>query len=603
MRDEARRFQSSVLRGSSQPERGRVDKIRFLSPRANLLFDYLVKAFIDDYMRRYPLEKSGWRSVTEAAHEIGVSSSTMYGKRGEFSPFVNELVREGFAEVRVFPRERGRGGEVSRLRISYEKKPVQTLVDRVAFGAAEGEEGTHALDSLRVAVLPLNSLSADPGDEYFSDGMTDELISTLSKIQRLSVISKSSVMQYKTIRKPVKQLAMELDVGTILEGSVRKSGSRVRVTIQMIDAVKDRHLWAENYDRELQDIFSVQSDIAGKVAETLQVKLLSVEKEQIEEVPTRNAEAHTLYLKGCYHVDKGSSPKDMEKGITYFELALAEDPRFALAYTALATIYVNVAGESMPTSEAIPKAKEALDHAFSLNVKLAEAYTAKGWMAFQFDWDWVDAENSFRQALAIKPSLAIAHSDYGLFLASMGRFDEAVSEARRAQELDPASPLIACHYGMVCWMAGANDRARRLFNGVMKAYPKFGKAREGLAYVNATEHRNEEAMKEVEAALAISEDAYFHHLESIVHGFLGSREKTREILGNILSGSYKGYVSPAAIGAAYYLLGDRDEGYKWVKKAYEEHDVSLVFCNKWPILAPLRADPRFVELLGKMRLP
>jgi TolB-like protein/Flp pilus assembly protein TadD len=603
MRDEVRKFQASGQRGDPSQPGGCVDKIRFVSPRSNLLFDYLVNAFIKDYMRRrYTLEKSGWRSVTEAAHEIGLSPTVMYRKRGGFSPFVNELVREGFAEIRVFPGERGRGGEISRLRICYEKKPIQALVDRLAFGAIEGEERIHPLDSLRVAVLPFDNTSPDPGDEYFSDGMTEELISTLSKIKRLSVISRSSVMQYKTARKPVKQIGRELEAGTILEGSVRKSGNRVRVTIEMIDAVEDKHLWAENYNRELQDIFSVQSDIAGRVAEKLQVQLLSGEKEEIEEVPTRNVEAHTLYLKGCYHVDKGPSPEDMEKGITYFELAVVEDPQFALAYAALATIYVNISGESMPASKAIPKAKEALDHALSLNAGLAEAHNAKGWIAFQFDWDWVEAENGFKQALAIKPSLAVAHDDYGLFLASMGRFDEAISEARRAQELDPASPLVGWHYGLVCWMGGANERARRLFAGVVKAHPKFARARLGLAFVNATEHRNEEAIKEIEAAIAISDDAYFHGLEAIVHAFVGSEHKTREILRNILSGKYKGYASPGDIGAAYYLLGDSDEGYQWFKKAYEEHDVWLAFCSKWPIAAPLRADPRFLELLGRMRL-
>ena len=229
----------------------------------------------------------------------------------------------------------------------------------------------------RVAVLPFDNFSPESGDEYFADGLTEELIGTLSKIRELSVISRTSVMQYKGKPRPISEIGKELNAGTILEGSVRKAGNRARVSIQMIDATEDKHVWSENYDRDLKDIFSVQSDIAGKVAEALKVELLAAEKVVIGEAPTENAEANLLFLKGIYQADWGS-PSDLLKGLEYFERAVEEDPKFALAHAVASSYYVGVAGEAMPAEEAFSKAKQHLDKALSLNPRLPEAHCAEG---------------------------------------------------------------------------------------------------------------------------------------------------------------------------------------------------------------------------------
>jgi adenylate cyclase len=467
----------------------------------------------------------------------------------------------------------------------------------------EGERiGTSTqLDRKRVAVLPFASMSPNPGDDYFADGLTVELIGALSKIRELSVISRTSVMQFKAKPKSVSEVGKELKAGTIIEGSVRKTENKVRVTIQMIDATEDRHLWAESYDRELQDIFSVQSDIAGRVADALKIELRAQESEKIREAPTEDMEAHALYLKGVYEGDKGS-PADIERAIKYFESAVEKDPRFAHAYVQIADSYVGIAGESMPASKAIPKAKEAVERALSLGANLAEAYNVKATIAFQYDWDWVEAEHNFRKAIGINPSLAEAHDWYGRFMAAMGRFDEALSEMSRAYELDPTSPFVALRFGLVHWMAGDNQKARDLFTRTMDRYPTFARARVCIAFIDAMEGRKDEALKGIDFAITLDDNAFFRATQVMVLAYLGLEEQARRILEGMMVGKYNGYASPGNIGELHYMLGDKEKGYEWMQRAYDEHDATLPMQNRWPILGVVREDPRFVELLHHMKL-
>ena len=453
----------------------------------------------------------------------------------------------------------------------------------------------------RVAVLPFDNFSPDSGDDYFADGLTEELIGTLSKIRELSVISRTSVMQYKGKPKQMSEIGRELNAGTILEGSVRKAGNRARVSIQMIDSTQDRHVWTETYDRDLQDIFAVQSDIAGKVAEALKLELLAGEKQVISEAPTRDPEANILFLKGIYEGDMGA-PSDLMRAIGYFESAISKDPNFALAHAQLAAYYVGVAGEAMPSGEAFSRARKSLARALALNPRLAEAHNAKGWLAFQYDWDWAEAESNFIEAIELNPSLAVAHDWYGRMLASLARFDEAISEMSRAYQLDPASPWIMARSGLVFWMAGRNAEAREMFNKALKASPKFARARLGLALVDSIEGESEGAISEAETAVVDTDEAYFQAQRAIVHGWVGSG-KARELLENLLAGKYKGYASPGWISHIYYSLGDRDKGYEWAMRSHDERDPTIPWSNKWPILARSREDPRFAEMLRQMRLP
>ena len=458
------------------------------------------------------------------------------------------------------------------------------------------------LDRHRVAILPFANISPDPADEYFADGLTEELIGTMSKIRELRVISHTSVMQYKGRSKPVPEIGRELNAGTILEGSVRKAGNRIRVSIQMIEANEDEHLWAENYDREIQDIFLVQSDIASRVADALKMELLADERKGIEKVPTDNVNAHNLYLKGGYYFDKGS-PSDMEKGIEYYELACEQDPGFALAYARAAIGYVGIAGESMSPSEAFPKAKQLLAKALSLDDELADAHFVQSAISFQYDWDWAATEKSAKRAISLNSSLASGHNVYSWLLSMLGRFDEAITEANLAYELDPASPFTGYICAIVNWMAGKDDMAREYCRQLLKIHPDFARAHQVLALLNATESKAEEAIRESEEMIRISGESLFRESQAQVYAFAGQIEKAREILNGLLSGKFRGYVSPMHVGLIYYSLGDMENGYLWIEKAYEARDPGLPYTCKWPVSNVAMKDPRFVELLHRINIP
>lgn len=451
-------------------------------------------------------------------------------------------------------------------------------------------------------MLPLKNISPDPKDEYFADGLTEEFISTISKVRELSVISSTSAMQYKTTSKSVVEIGRELNAGTILEGSVRKAGNRVRITVQMIDAMHDKHQWAESYDRELQDVFAIQSDIASRVADALRVELLAGERKVIGKAITDSVEAHNLYLKGVYHFNKGL-PSDIERAIEYFELACEQDSGFAVAYAKVAYCYVVLAGESKPAHEAFPKAKEFLARALSLDDRLAEAHNVQALIANQYDWDWAATERSFKEAISLNPSLAEGHLFYAWFLATMGRFDEAISEATRAYELDLASPFTGDICGHVNWMAGKNDRARELYMRVLALHPNFARAHVGLALLNAMESKVEEAIKESDKLISISDEAVYREFQAQVYALVGLKEKAREILNGLLSNKFRGYASPMQIGLVYYMLGEKDSGYQLMQEAHKARDAMLPMMNKWPTEKAAREDPRFVELLNRMKLP
>ena len=489
--------------------------------------------------------------------------------------------------------------KMSHVDLKNIKTPIE--IYKVLLPREQGAKQTSASLRKRVAVLPFDNFSPNSGDEYFADGLTEELIGTLSKIRELSVISRTSVMQYKGRPKQMSEIGRELNAGTILEGSVRKAGDRARVSIQMIDATQDKHVWAESYDRELQDIFAVQSDIAEKVAQALKVEILAEERDVIGEAPTKSPEANLLFLRGIHEADDGS-PSDVMRAIEYFELAVKRDPEFALCFAVLSAHYVGVAGEAMAAGEAFTKSRRNLERALELKPRLAEAHNAKGWFAFQHDWDWDEAERSFKIALELNPSLAYAHDWYGRMLSALGRFDEAISQMQQAYELDPASPWIMARFALVNWMAGKNDDARMMFSKVLEKNPRFVRAKLGLGFVSATEGKKGEAMGDVDEAVGIASEAYFVAQRAIVHAWVGSG-KAREILEDLHAGRYKGYAAPGWLAHIHYALGDKDKGYELARRSHDERDPTIPWSNKWPILVRAREDPRYMALLREMELP
>jgi tetratricopeptide (TPR) repeat protein len=407
-------------------------------------------------------------------------------------------------------------------------------------------------------------------------------------------------MGYKGTTKKVKEIGTELEVGSILEGSFRKAGDKIRVTTQLIDVAGDKHLWAKNYDRKLNDIFEVQSDIAAQVADALRVRILFPERKRIEK-STESVEAHTLYLKGVYYYNKGT-PSGWDRAIEYFKLACEQDPAFALAYARVAECYVLIADLAMPSSEAIPWAKEYVSRALSLDDSLAEAHYAQATIANQYDWDWAKTEESFKKALSLNPNLVATHASYAWFLAMMGRHEEAVSETAMACELDPMSPLTLQGSGFIEMIAGEYDRARVLFRRALELAPDFVAAHMLLGLLSATEGRFEEGVREAEEGVRLSNEVWPVEVQAAVYAMAGLKKEAREILEGLLTKKFPGYAAASMIGAIYYLLGEKDTGWGWMQKAYEARDTFLVMWNNTSVMQAAREDPRFLDLMKKLGL-
>jgi adenylate cyclase len=502
---------------------------------------------------------------------------------------VTEQVYDHIKNKTTLKVERSGAAELKNIRAPVE---IYRVVPSLAAG--ESEVPSH-LESRRVAVLPFTNISQDREDEYFADGLTEELISTMSRVKGLSVISRTSVMQYKGKAKSIAEIGRELNAGTILEGSVRRAGNRLRISIQMIDAAEDRHVWAESYDREFSDVFAVQSEIAEKVAGALEVSLLAHEMQEIGKQLTKNSEAHMLYLKAISHINLGS-PRDVERGIEYLKLAADEDPSFALAHTKIAEAYVGISDESIPASEGLPKAKEHVSAALSLDDRLAEAHNVLALIAFQYDWNWPLAEAEFKRAIALNSNLADAHMWYARFLAAMGRFQEAIPEASKARDLDPLSPFVWLRSWSIFWMAGRNDEARRACERILEIQPKFARAHAALALVEATAGRAQEALSQVDIMLHESHEAYFQAIAAMVYALTGKKEKANEVLDGLLSNRFGGYASPVFVSQVYYLLGDANKGYEWLHKAVQQRSTGLPMGWRWPIWRAAEADVRYITL-------
>lgn len=449
------------------------------------------------------------------------------------------------------------------------------------------------LDKHRVAVLPLQNISPDPKDEYFADGMTEELISTLSKISGLKVIARTSVMGYKGGEKKIDEIARELRVGTILEGSVRKAGDKLRITVQLIDSESSDHLWSENYDRKLDDVFAIQSDIAGK-AEALKVKLLGSEERRIEKKATENLEAYQLYLQGRYFWNKRTK-EGLMKGIEYFEQAIRKDPNYALAYAGLAECY-SILGNNglLPPKEVYPQAKVAAMRALELDDKLAEVQTALAFVKYH-DFDFSGAEKGIKQAIELNPSFATAHYYYADFLLwIVGRTDEGIAEHKRAQELDPLSLIVSAGLGGALYLARRYDEAVEQLQKTLEMDQNFAVAHTCLGFAYLQKSMFEQAVTEFRKASNLSGLAYAYALS-------GKKDDAVETLEELRKASKEGYVSPNEFALVYVGLGQKDEAFEWLEKAID--DLSPDFSLRVdPVYDSLRSDTRYLRLLQKVGL-
>jgi tetratricopeptide (TPR) repeat protein len=434
--------------------------------------------------------------------------------------------------------------------------------------------------------------------------MTDDIITKLSKIRDLKVISRTSVMRYKNTDKDIKEIGKDLGVAAILEGSVQKAGDFIRVNAQLTNVEDGFHLWAETYDRELKNVFLIQSDIAGNIAGALKETLSPEEKRRLQEQPTEDIEAYNIYLQGRYFWNM-RTPEGFQKGLAYFQKALEKNPAFALAYTGIADCY-NLFGyyNVLPPGESFPKARDMAQKALELDDGLAEAHASLGWTLTLYDWDWPGAEREFKRAINLNPGYSLAHNWYAVYLGVMGRHEESIREARRGQELDPISHAEASILGGMFLYARQYDRAIQEFKKAIELEPASYIPHWYLVIAYGMKGMPEESISAARKMLdLLGEQISSRKLVlGMAHAFAGNRDEARKIIDEGIALSEKTYVSPFSFAAVYAVLDEKDRAFEWLQKAYEERDHWLYGAKVTPHLDNLRPDPRFKELLKKMGL-
>ena len=487
-----------------------------------------------------------------------------------------------------------------------ELKNIRTpvAVYKIETGVAHQVPAAPAKPERRIAVLPLANISADAGDEYFADGMTDEVISTLSRIGGFRVIARTSVLRYKETTKSIGEVCRELGVGAAVEGSVRKAGDNVRITVKLVDAQKEEPLWSQEYDRKLEDVFAIQSDIAKRIAESLRVRILREESEGIERKATGSLDAYTLYLRGRYFWARRTE-EDLAKAVESFKRALATDPGYAAAYAGLADSLSALALlEFKPPREVLPKAKAAAERAIELDDRLGEAYTSRGLVRFQYEWDWAGAEADFRQAIELSPSYGTAHHFYADYLKALGRFEEALTQIRQAQEIDPLSLAINTGVGHVLYLSRQYDRAIEQYRRTVELDPHFLQARLWFGRPYIQKGMFPEAIAELREAVKLSGGSTIAiAMLAQVYAAARRRKDALRLLNELKARSVERYVPSYWQAVVYNALGDTDEAFEWFEKAYSERSSWLVWITVEPRFDRLKSDERYQSLVRRMGLP
>jgi TolB-like protein/Tfp pilus assembly protein PilF len=455
-----------------------------------------------------------------------------------------------------------------------------------------------------IAVLPFVDMSPQKDQEYFCDGMTEELINRLSNIKELKVPARTSSFVFKGKAEDIREIGRKLDVQTVLEGSIRKIDNQLRVTAQLVNITNGFHLWSDTYDRELKDIFSIQDEIASTIADKLKLTLLSDEKARLGKHSTENLEAYNLYLLGRYFYYK-STEEDINKAIRYFEQAIAKDPGYALAYAGQATCYsVLCAIGYLAPKESYPKAKEAVVKALELDEELGEAHASLGYLKFFLDWDFAGAEREFKRAIKLSPGNVDVYILYSIYLSCAGRFDEAIAGFKRAVELDSASPVTYIYLGGFGYhIAGRFDEAIDQIKKGLDMDPNILLGQLFLASAYALKGMYGEAIAQADKVISIwptLEDSLILSFMGWVYAVSGRQEKARGLLNRMLDLRERRYIDAYNIGSVYAGLGEKDKAFEWLNKAYEERAGQMIWIKVDPWIKNLRSDPRYKELLKKM---
>lgn len=469
------------------------------------------------------------------------------------------------------------------------------------FTLLSGETGLQT----RIAVLPFLNIGGDSNDEYFAEGMTEQIISSLSNLSGLNVIARSSVMKYKDAGKDIKLIGDELNVGTVLEGSIRKSQDKARITVNLIDVATEENIWAMDYDKELKDIFMVQSEIAQNVAHNLEIKLKNAERERLERKTSVNNDAFNAYLLGRFYLNRRTI-SGVSSSISYFEEAVKSDSTFALAHSGLADAYtlIGAAGYGMMSvDEAVGKAKENVVKALELDENLAEAHASLAYIKFRLEWKFDEAEDEFKRAIELGPSYAQAHEWYALYLSLRGRFKEGLERMKKAYELNPLSASVSNGIGRIYYFMNDFRKAEEQFNKTIKMDPNYAEAHFSLGMTYSTMKEYDKAIQEMEKAASLSNRRLII-LSDLTYAYVanGMREKAEDIIREFNERSEKEDVSPFLYVPYYVALKDYDKVFELLEKAYEERFGLLLYIKADHMFGDLINDPRYNELVKRIGL-
>lgn len=532
-----------------------------------------------EVVTREELRKSLWPADTFVDFEDGLNTTIKkirmaLGDSAEHPRFIETLPRRGYRFI----------------------LPVQPPAG-IALPAGKPEK-------VMLAVLPFNNLSADPEQEFFSDGMTEEMIGHLGMISpgKLGVIARTSVMKYRNADKGVAEIGHELGVNYVLEGSVRRAGDRIRINARLIQVSDQTHLWAKGYERSLTDVFAVQTEVAKSIADSLEVELLP---NQNQRSVTPSAEAYEHYLKGRYFWNKRTE-EALNKGVDYFNRAIGLEPGYAQAYAGLADCYAMLGWNSMlPPGAALPKAQAAATRALELNDTLTEAHASLAFCKMFHEWDWAGAEREFQRAFELNPSYPVARPWYAFELSALGRHAEASAEVRRARQLDPFSLAIGASAGLVLSLAGQHDEAVQQCLKTLEMDPAgFYQTHFVLGASYAAKGMVDEALRSLQTAVMLS-NRNPHMVAALGHTLAasGRTREARELISELRERGGERFAPPFNIAMVYAGLGEQDLTFEWLEKAYESRSLWLIFLNVHPMFEHLRPDPRFKALARRMGLP
>jgi TolB-like protein/Tfp pilus assembly protein PilF len=454
--------------------------------------------------------------------------------------------------------------------------------------------------------LPLENLSGDKDQEYFADGMTDDLIANLAKIRSLRVISRSTAMTYKGTHKPLSQIANELNVDAVVEGTVLRVGDRVRITAELVQVSTDRHLWADTYESQMGDILALQNRVSSAIVNEIRINLTPEDEERLAKNPAVSPEAYENYLKGRYYWNKRSD-ENLTRAIGYFDEATHLDPHYSLAYAGLADCYAIISAEifgTMSATKAAPRAKAAALQALEIDPTLAEADTSLATVKFNYDWDWNGAAEGFTNAIRHNPSYATAYQRYSLYLMAMGRPEDSFEQINKARQLDPLSISINFSLGWRFYMARQYDRAILQLRNTLEMDPSYELPHLVLGLSYAQKGNYALAIPELRQAVELAHGTplMVSALANVL-GRSGNKTEATKVLADLISESTRKYVSPYYLAIAYVGLGENERAVDCLDKAFADRSNGLVFMKVEPALDELRLIPRFVALQQKLKFP